>query len=180
MHRVADGSRLGDAAQELHELGRVHDRIGNAAGLDQLLLGELAAEITAFLQPLGADDRKRDMMFDARRLFGRKQVAAGGLEEREHRLALERGRIGKIDDDVATGKRLSEAFARDRVHAGIRGGGDHLVALLSQALDRLGADKARSADDDDFHGILQSLRRTRRAARSLWNRGQFSPALSRP
>ncbi|MCY1228237.1 hypothetical protein D9M72_405390 [compost metagenome] len=137
----------------------MHDRIGDTAGLDQFLLGELAAEIAAFLQTLGPDDRKRDMVFDAGSLFRRKQVAAGGLEELEHRLVLEGGRVGEVDDHLATGKRLGETFAGDGVDARIRRGGNHLMALLAQAFDRLGADQARSADNDDFHEILQSLRR---------------------
>jgi hypothetical protein len=45
-----------DAAVELGELGRVHDRVGHAGCLDQPLLRRLAADVVALQQPICTDD----------------------------------------------------------------------------------------------------------------------------
>ena len=53
--RVSIRARIGDAAEEFHELGRADDGVGDASGLDQFLLGELGAEI-AIVGPVDCDD----------------------------------------------------------------------------------------------------------------------------
>jgi hypothetical protein len=50
--------------EELHELGRADDGVGDV-GLDQFLLGEFGAEI-AIVGPIDCNDRERDMAADAR------------------------------------------------------------------------------------------------------------------
>jgi hypothetical protein len=77
------------------------------------------AEVAAVLQPVGADHRQGDVMADARRDFGRGQVASGRLEEVHRRLGLERRRIGDVDDHFGAGQRFGQALAGDRVHAGV-------------------------------------------------------------
>jgi hypothetical protein len=54
---VGVGRRIGDAADELEELRRADDRVGDGPGLDQLLLRELRAQVAALGEPLGSDDR---------------------------------------------------------------------------------------------------------------------------
>jgi hypothetical protein len=46
----------GDGTEELHELCRSDDGVGDAGGLDQLLLGDLGAEIAIVGRPVGSDD----------------------------------------------------------------------------------------------------------------------------
>jgi len=46
----------GDATEEFQKLGRADDRIGDAGGLDQFLLGDLGAEIAIVRHPVGSDD----------------------------------------------------------------------------------------------------------------------------
>jgi hypothetical protein len=43
------------AAEELQELGRADDGVGDAGGLDQFLFGDLGAEI-AIVAPVGSVD----------------------------------------------------------------------------------------------------------------------------
>ena len=82
---------VGDALDELEELGRVDDRVRDPRRPDQLLLGELRQEvaggrrfgIAALSQRLRADDRQGDMVPDACRRLGGEQVLGRGLEELE-------------------------------------------------------------------------------------------------
>ena len=60
---------------ELEELRRVDDRVRDRGVLDQLLLGELRAEVAALGQAVGADDRQRDVMSHARGRLRGEQVA---------------------------------------------------------------------------------------------------------
>src|SRR6201982_3834904 len=62
-------ARFDDAADELEELRRAQDRIGNAGRLDQILLGHLGAEVATVGTAVAADDRQRQMMLDAGGLF---------------------------------------------------------------------------------------------------------------
>lgn len=55
-----------------------------------------------FGRPVDSDDGKRDMILDFRCGFRRVKVAAGGLEEVQHRLVLKWGRIGQVDHDLCT------------------------------------------------------------------------------
>ena len=79
----------GDGAEEFQELGRADDGVGDAGGLDQFLLGHLGAEIAIVGRPVGSDDGERDMVPDAGGGLRREKVAAGGLEEFQHRLVFE-------------------------------------------------------------------------------------------
>ncbi|MND79247.1 hypothetical protein D3C80_709780 [compost metagenome] len=135
--RVAYGSRLGDAAEEFHELRRVDDRIGNAGIPDDLFLSDLGAHVTALGQAIGTDNGKRDVMLYAGGLFRRRQIAARCLKEFEYGLVLEGRRVCQVDNDGGSGERLGETFTRDRVDAGVRSGGNDFMALLAKALGRL-------------------------------------------
>ena len=93
------------------------------------------------------------MVPDAGGGLRRVQVAPRGLEEFQHRLVLERGRIGEVDDDLRAGHGLLEALAGDGVDAAVGRGRDDLVASLAQNGDGLRADQAGAADDDDLHEV---------------------------
>jgi hypothetical protein len=84
---VSIRTRIGDAAEEFHELGRADDRVGDARGLNQFLLGEFGAEI-AIVGPVDCDDGECHVVPDAGCGLRRKKVAPGGLEELQHRLVL--------------------------------------------------------------------------------------------
>jgi hypothetical protein len=90
-NRVAVGCGVGNILDELEELGRMHDRIGDAGFLDQLLLRQLRSEVTALRQTFCADDGQRNMMAHTGCLFGCEKVAGRGREEIERRFVLERG-----------------------------------------------------------------------------------------
>ncbi len=83
----------------------------------------------------------------------RKKVAAGGLEEFQHRLVFEGGRIGEVDHHLRAGHRLFDALAGDCVDAAFGRGGGDLVAALAQNDDSLRADQTGAADDEDLHGL---------------------------
>src|SRR5262249_18465726 len=119
---------------------------------DQALLGDLGAEIPV-LGAVGSDDGQRDMVPDARYGLRREKVAAGGLEEFQHRLVFERGRIGEVDHHLRAGQGLDEPLAGHRVDARVWRSRNALVTLLLQLRDALGADQAGSADNDDLHGL---------------------------
>ena len=91
------------------------------------------------------------MVLHARGGFGREQVAARGLEEVEHGLVFERGRIGHVDHHLRARERFDQAFAGERVDARLGRGRHGLVAALLKKLDELAADEAGAADDNDFH-----------------------------
>ena len=82
---VALRTGSGDAAEKFQELGRADDGVGDAGGLDQFLLGDLGAEIAIVGRPVRSDDGERDMVPNAGYDLRREQVAAGGLEEFQHR-----------------------------------------------------------------------------------------------
>ena len=110
---------------------------------DQLLLDGLGLEVALVGHALGADHRERHVVLDARRLLGREQVAGRGLEELEHRRVLERGRVGDVDDDVGALEHLGQAFAGERVDAGVGRRRDRLVPVLGELGHDLRADRAR-------------------------------------
>src|SRR3546814_8514717 len=62
-------------------LCRAEDRIGDAGGLDQLLLGHLRPKVAALEKALRADDRESHMMPHAGGRLRREKVAAGRSEE---------------------------------------------------------------------------------------------------
>jgi hypothetical protein len=59
---------------ELVELRRPHDRVRQTRILDQLLLGDLRAQVAAVRQALRAHDGERDMVADAGLALGCEQV----------------------------------------------------------------------------------------------------------
>src|SRR5215831_8598863 len=99
------------------------------------------------------------MVPDARCGLRGEQVAAGGLEEFQHRLVFKRGRIGEVDHQLRAGHGLLEPLAGDAVDTAFGRGGDDFVAALAQNGDGLRADQAGAADDDDLHGLLSPCRR---------------------
>ncbi|MNQ97471.1 hypothetical protein D3C85_1131250 [compost metagenome] len=90
-HDVALGTGMSNGAHELEELGGPQDAVRHARRLDQLFLGHLGPEVTAVEHPFGAHDRQRHVVLDPGSLLGRKQVAPGGLEKRQHLGIFERG-----------------------------------------------------------------------------------------
>ena len=151
MHLVADGGGIRDRLDELEELRRMHDRVGDRACADESLLGQLGVEVTALrCEPIGADHRQRDMVADACVGFGREQVGGRGVEELPCRI-VERRRVRDVDDHLRTRDRLGQSLAGERVDARRRGGGHRVVPLFGQASHHLGADEASSTNDDDSH-----------------------------
>src|SRR5262249_39908589 len=92
-----------------------------------------------------------DMVPDARGGLRREKVAAGGLEELQHRLVFERGRVREVDHDLRARDGFFDALAGDRVDAAIGRGGDDLVATPAHNGDGLPTDQTGAADDDDLH-----------------------------
>lgn len=150
-HRIAVRPGLRYAAEEFEELGRMHDGVRHLAFPDQIFLGDLAAEVAAFGQQLGAHHRQGDMVLHARFGFGFEQVAAGGGEEGQHVVVREGGRVGHVDHHVGAGQHGGQAFAGNGVDAGVGRGGNGVVAALLQDLDGFAADQAGAANNDDFH-----------------------------
>ncbi|MCY1221334.1 hypothetical protein D9M72_333860 [compost metagenome] len=142
---------IGDAADEFHELGRADDGVGDAGGLYQFFLRDLGAEVAVFGRPVGADDGQRDMVLNARSGLRRVKVAAGSLEEFQHRLVFKRRGIGKVDHHLSAGEGLLEPLASDAVDTAPGRGGHDLVAALAQNGDGLRADQAGPANDDNLH-----------------------------
>ena len=69
-----------DAGEELKELGRADDGVGDAGGLDEVLLGDLCAKVSILGRPVRADNRKRDMVPSASRGLSREKIAARDLK----------------------------------------------------------------------------------------------------
>ena len=90
------------------------------------------------------------MVRNARRGLRRDKVAAGGLEEFQHRLFFKGGRVGEVDHHPRTRHGPFKALAGDGVDAARGRGDDDLVAALAQNGDGLRADQAGAADDDDL------------------------------
>ena len=82
------------------------------------------------------------MVPDARCGLCREKVAAGGLEEFQHRLVFKGGGIGEVDHHLRAGHGLFEPLAGDGVDASIRRGGDNRVAALAQNAEGLRSDHA--------------------------------------
>ena len=93
------------------------------------------------------------MVADAGCGLRREKVAAGGLEELQHRPVFKRGRIGEVDHHLRTCHGLFEALARDAVDPRLGRGSDDLVAALAQNGNGLRADQAGAADYDDLRGL---------------------------
>jgi hypothetical protein len=106
---------LGDAAHELEELRSTHDRVRNRGSLDQIFLGHLCAEVTTREQAVGADDRQRHMMADARSGFRRRAGCDLMSRKTPDCVVLPRGRIRDIDDHLSAGQRLRQSLASDGV-----------------------------------------------------------------
>ena len=88
--------------------------------------------------------------------LGGQQVAPRGLEEFQHGPVFERRRVGHVDHGLDPDQRRVQARAGDRVDAGRGRRGDSVMAPFDEQFDELGADQARAADDQDFHGALLS------------------------
>jgi hypothetical protein len=75
----------------------MHDRVWHARIANEFFLRDLGAEMAALREPIGADNRKRDVMPDARLDFRPEQIAARRFEEGPNGVVLERRGIGEID-----------------------------------------------------------------------------------
>ena len=62
----------------------------------------LRLHVAAFGQPVGTDDRQRDVMSDAGGRLRVKQVPRRGLEELDHGRVLERRRVRHVHDNIGT------------------------------------------------------------------------------
>src|SRR5690606_8783505 len=120
---------------------------------DQVLLGYLGAEVTPLRQPVGTDDRKREMVPHAGGRLRGKQIAAGRLEELEGRLVLEGGRVCQVDNDLCARQRPGQSLAGDGVDAGVGRRGHNLVTRGAKPVHELRPDEAGASNGDDLHGL---------------------------
>ena len=97
-----------------------------------MLLGNLGAEIAIVGRPVGADNGEGDVVPDAGGGLRREKIAAGGLEECQHRPVFKGGRGGEVTHHLCAGHGFYEALAGDAVDAGLGRGGEDLVATLAQ------------------------------------------------
>ena len=104
-HCLVAGVGIYKVRQEVVELRRAQNRVRDCRKADEIFLCEFGAEVTARQQAVGADDRQRQVMADARSGFRGQEVATHGLEKRQDCLVLPRGRIGDIDDHLSAGQR---------------------------------------------------------------------------
>src|SRR3546814_7470155 len=96
-------------------LCRAEDRIGDAGGLDQLLLGHLRPKVAALEKALRADDRESHMMPHAGGRLRREKVAAGRFEELHDGVVLEGGRVRHVNEDLGVHQGLGQPLAGDGV-----------------------------------------------------------------
>src|SRR6516164_428213 len=101
------------------------------------------------------------MVPNARCGLCREKVAAGGLEEFQHRLWVKCRRIGEVDHHLCAGYSVFEPFAGDGIDATFGRRRDDLVAVLAQNGNSLRADQASAADHDYLHGLLSFAGRGR-------------------
>ena len=83
--------------------------------------------------------------------LGGEEIAAGRLEELHGGRAIERRRVGHIDDHLCAGKHFGESFAGDRVDTRVGRGGYRLMTLIAKLLDDLRPDEAGASNNDDLH-----------------------------
>ena len=69
------------------------DGVGDAGGLDQLLLGNLGAEIAIVRKTIGADNRQGDVVFDSRFRFGSEKILCRRLKKFKYRPVFPGGGI---------------------------------------------------------------------------------------
>src|SRR5579872_179759 len=74
MHLVANHGNIGKPLEELEELRRVHDGVGEGRFFDQFFLSDLGTEVTALRQPLGSHDGQSNVMSYACSRFIGKEV----------------------------------------------------------------------------------------------------------
>ena len=123
MDRIAHRCLIGNAFDELEELGRVDDRVRNPGSRNDLLLGLLRAEVASrglrgiavLPQLVVPDDPQRDVVPDSGGALGSEKVVGRPLEELERRRVLEGGRVGYVDNDGRAFERCGEPLAGDRV-----------------------------------------------------------------
>ena len=156
---LADGGRLGNAADKLEELRGTQDGVGNAGRLDEVFLRDLGPEIAVLGKPFATDDRQGNVMANAGGSFGSQQVTARRFEEIEDGLVFPRRRVRHVDDDIGAIHRFGQALAGDAVHARAGRGGEHVMAALAEVLHKFRSDEAGASDDDDLHGLLSASRR---------------------
>src|SRR5258708_31241692 len=76
MHFAADHGNVGQALEELEELRRMDDGVGDGRFFDQFLLSNLGSEVATFGQQLCPHNRQRNMMPYPRGRFMNEQVAS--------------------------------------------------------------------------------------------------------
>ncbi|MNY44181.1 hypothetical protein D3C86_1791860 [compost metagenome] len=91
------------------------------------------------------------MVRDTGCLLRRRKVAAGRLEEMQDGIIRERWRVGHVHDNLRPGKCLAQAFACQRIHAGLRRRGNDFMALPGKPGDDLAADQASTSNHNDLH-----------------------------
>src|SRR5262249_24905640 len=83
MHLTADDGNVGKALEELEELRRMHDGVGDWRLVDQLFPSNLGPEVTTFRQQLRSDNRQRNVMSDSCGRF----IGEGGYESTFRRIS---------------------------------------------------------------------------------------------
>jgi hypothetical protein len=152
-HPSAVGAGSSDRAEELEELRRPYDRVGDARLFDEPLLGQLRAEVAAVRRALGADHGECDVMTDGCISLRAREIAARILEEGENRRVLEGRRVRDVHDHLGAGQRLPQTLAGRGVHAGPGRRGEGLVTLPLQPAHDPASDQAAASEHDDLHGV---------------------------
>ena len=97
-----------------------------------------------------ADDRKDDVVCDARICSGGNEIPSGCLEELPHFRGVERHDVRHVDEDVRAVHDLGKALACDAVDAHARGSSNDGMPGKCKQSRKLCADQTRSTDDDDL------------------------------
>src|SRR5262249_48988389 len=107
LHLIALRRGGGNSLDELEELGRLNDRIGQCRLLDEVFLSNLGPEVWALGKAMGTDDGEGDQMLDASLHTVREKVPCGGSKELHHRFFFPRRGIRYIHDDLSSLQHLT-------------------------------------------------------------------------
>jgi hypothetical protein len=131
-NRRSDGGFIGDALDELEELGRVNDRVRDPSALDQYLLSVLRSEVGTVGYPLGSHHGQRDVMLHTGCCSVLEKVTRGGGEELHDRRVLERRGVRDVDDDRRALKGFGHTLAGEGVDARVWRCRHGLMAVFPQ------------------------------------------------
>src|SRR5215471_11947488 len=137
MDRFADHGKIGDTLDELEELGRADNRVGNGPALDQLFLSDLRAKIAAVEHSLASHHRQCDVMLNARPRFLGEKIPRGCIEKIHYSIVFPRRSIRYVNHYRCSLQRLLQSLTREGIDTGIGRCRDHFVPMSTQLEDKL-------------------------------------------